>query len=395
MMGALRTAAGALLLAALAACLPPRFVPPEPQQVSTPDPAEVAYALFLVGDPGASVLEKSPVLARLQADVEWWAGRLGRDSAVSMLVLGDVVYPLGLHPPGHDAWPQDSAIVASQVRVLAGPQARRHATRGYFMAGNHDWGLEDEWEGYVRLNRLDEFLEAQRALTGVPVELVPEAGQGGPVVVDVGDHLRLLMLDTSWWLLDGGRAFQTHGDVLAAVEAAIGEAGDREVLIAAHHPFRSGGEHGGEFSFWETFGVRYLLARSGAILQDLTSLPYRELEGGLREVFRRTRPPLIFAGGHEHNLQVIRGTEPTDPVWNLVSGSVSKLSNIGPEEGLQYAAQLPGYIRLLVERDGGMTIQVEGTPPRYQKCAGSAEEVQRCMQEGIAAFSTLHSQRLR
>ena len=49
------------------------------------------------------------------------------------------------------------------------------------------------------------------------------------------------------------------------------------------------------------------------MLEDITSLPYRRLAQGLRNTFARNEPPLIFAGGHEHSLQVIEGVEPTDP----------------------------------------------------------------------------------
>src|SRR5690606_12528502 len=149
-----------------------------------------------------------------------------------------------------------------------------------------------------------------REHTGAEVALEPPAGTGGPTIVDLGDHTRLLLLDTAWWLLydqfDEGVA---RDGVLKAIELAIMEAGDREIMIAAHHPFNSAGPHGGEFDFWETFGLRYVLARSGAILQDVSSLPYRELEAGLRDIFARRGEPLVFIGGHEHSLQVIHGLE--------------------------------------------------------------------------------------
>src|SRR5690606_7365855 len=96
------------------------------------------------------------------------------------------------------------------------------------------------------------------------------------------------------------------------------------------------------FSFWETFGVRYVLFRSGAILQDISSRPYRELDSGLRSIFSRYDPPIAFIGGHEHSLQVIEGVEPTDPLYNIVSGSGSKLSSVGPVEGLVFGQTAPG-----------------------------------------------------
>lgn len=388
-------AAAALLIALEAGCAPRSPPLPTPEPVQAPDASEVERVLFLVGDPGTARWEYYPILPRLQQDIEGWTQRLERDSAVVVLFLGDIVYPLGLHPVGSDLFPHDSAIVMDQVRLLAGPFARQRQAQGYFMAGNHDWGLEEEFEGYVRLKNLDEFLDRAKAATGANVQLVPDVGTGGPYVVDFGEAIRILVLDTAWWLLAGDDLRAEHAVVLDSIRAAVRSAGDRQIVFAAHHPFKSAGPHGGGFSFWRTFGLRYLLARSGAILQDLTSEPYRQLERGLRAIFADTGPPLAFVGGHEHSLQVFRGAGPTDPAYSLVSGSASKLSRLGRGEGMLFGQSAPGYMRLIIEKDGGMNLFVEAAPDRFQRCPKGDPERARCMAEGVAAFRTIYSQRLR
>lgn len=385
-----------LLLAVLAACSARTPVLPAPEQIPAPDPSQIERVLFLVGDPGVARSAYYPILPRLQQDIEWWAERLRGDSAVTVLFLGDIVYPLGLHPPGTPQYPEDSAVVMDQVRLLAGPASRQRQAQGYFMAGNHDWGLEAEWEGFIRLKNLDDFLKRSRATTGAAVRLVPEPGTGGPYVLDLGEHVRLLILDTAWWLLDGARAARAeHPAVLRRIEAAMRSAGKRQVIFAAHHPFQSAGPHGGGFSLWEALGVRFVLARSGAILQDLTSYPYRELKAGLRSIFTRIGPPLLFVGGHEHSLQVIGGRHPSDPKFSIVSGSASKLSRIGPEKGMRFGISAPGYMRLLVHKDGRMSVFVEAVPDRFQSCPKEDPKRAQCMAEGVAAFETVHSQRIR
>ncbi len=390
-----RSALAGLLLAASGACGPAARLP-EPQRIPAPNPGEVERILFLVGDPGQAFSATAPLFPRLRRDIEEWAERLGADSAVTVLFLGDIVYPVGFHAPGTPEFPHDSAVVMSQVGVLGGPLARKHRAQGYFVAGNHDWGLQEDWNGFVRLAALDAFLEVARQATGASVRLAPEVGTGGPYVLDLGEHVRLLLLDTAWWLLDGGWDVETeHAAVLAGIEKAMESAGDREVLIAAHHPFKSAGPHGGEFSFWRTLGVRYLLARSGAILQDLTSLPYRELEKGLRAIFARTGPPMAFLAGHEHSLQIIRGVEPTDPDFSVVSGAASKTSSVAMKEGMTFGSSAPGYMRLVVENDGGLTLFVVAAPDEYRTCPPEEEARVECMARGVAAFETVHSQRLR
>lgn len=383
------------LLLASTACGRARVPGPTPDPALTLDPARIESVIFLVGDGGEARHESHPILPKLKQDIESWTERLGRDSAVTVLYLGDIVYPLGINPPESDLYPADSAVVMDQVMLVAGAQARARGVRGVFMAGNHDWGLEREWEGFVRLTGLRDFLAMAATHTGADVFLAPEAGTGGPYVLDLGRHVRLLVLDTAWWLLTGeDEEGMLHDGVLKGVEEAMLTAGDRKVIIAAHHPFRSAGPHGGEFSFWHTLGVRYLLARSGAILQDVSSLPYRELERGLRDIFSRTGPPIAFIGGHEHSLQVHYAIEPTDPTYSIVSGAASKMSSLGTTDGMQFGREAPGYMRLVVGTDGSMSLFVEASPPQYQSCPDDARRA-TCMAEGVASFQTVHAQRLR
>lgn len=386
----------ALLLVLGGGCVRPRVPGPLPESVGPPDTAAVESVIFLVGDAGEARHETHPILTRLSQDIERWAERLEADSAVTVLFLGDIVYPLGLNPPDSDLYPADSAVAMDQVLLLAGPRARARGARGYFLAGNHDWGLEKDWEGAVRLANLSNFLVMAREHTGADVALEPPAGTGGPTVLDIGEHVRMLLLDTAWWLLYGEEEDGLeHLGVLKGVEEAMLTAGDRQVMFAAHHPFVSAGPHGGEFNFWRTLGVRYLLVRSGAILQDVSSMPYRQLEGGLRDIFSRVGPPLAFLGGHEHSLQIIHGLRPTDPSYNVVSGAASKNSSVGTADGMQFGLSAPGYMRLVIMKDGSMSLFVEAAPAQYLSCPATGEAREECIREGAAAFEVVHAQRLR
>ena len=210
---------------------------------------------------------------------------------------------------------------------------------------------------------------------------------------DWGAQARFLLLDTAWWLV------ASHGEerarMLAEIDAAMAGAGERAVFLASHHPFKSAGVHAGNVSFWRTLGAEYLLARSGAIIQNLNSAPYQELESGLRAVFARRGPPLAFVAGHEHALQLLEGTEPTDPRYSLVSGSGSKSARLGGAPGLLFGVSTPGYLRLLFERGGGIVLAVVATPEEYLSCPAGEPERTACMTAGVAAFRTVYARRLR
>jgi hypothetical protein len=310
-------------------------------------------------------------------------------------MLGDNVYPLGLHPRGHPHFTSDSAVVMAQVSIVAGPQATSRHVLQYFVAGNHDVGLKQDLEGFVRLRDFEDLLTGIRAETRATSYLVPVAGTGGPYVLDWGPAVRIIFLDTAWWLLQADNAERDR--VLAAVDWAMMNAGERRVIFTAHHPLRTAGPHGGEFSFWSTLGMQYLMDRSGAILQDLRSAPYRRLERGLRAIFARHEPAFIFAGGHEHSLQVLEPDNVTDPKYTLVSGSAAKRSEVGVIDGLRYAASAYGYIKVVFEKDGDVALLMEASsvPEGELVCPAEGAEHEPCMQRGVASFSTVHSQWLR
>jgi hypothetical protein len=387
-----RAASLALLALGAAACSKPL---PElaPSQVPDPSPEQVESVIYLFGDAGYADEHRNPVLRRLRNDVEYWAGSLARDSAVAVLYLGDIVYPEGLrYTESH--YPKDSAIVQSQVNLVAGPNARRYAAAAYFMAGNHDWGnARDAQGGVQRLRNLEEFLDRRRA-EGLNVELRPDAGEPGPSVVDIGRQARLLLYDTAWWLLAQDTVPKRR--MFAETQELTRTTEGRFLIVAAHHPFQSASAHAGFVPFWKYFGLRLLLSRSGAIMQDLNSVVYRELTNQLLSAFRQ-RPPLIFAGGHDHALQIIGNDSFPEPRYSVVSGSGSKLSSVGHTEGMLYRASAPGYMRVVIHRSGRVDLFVIASPEDedFLACGGTGLALEQCMNSRAGEFTTRFGMRLK
>lgn len=366
-------------------------------EVSPAPPAEgddVESVLFFFGDPGKARYLKFPILPKLAQEVEQWSGRLEGDSSVVVVVLGDMIYPDGMHDPGDPGYATDSARIQSQIHVVRGEEARSRGARMYFVAGNHDWGLMEDRVGSRHLKNLGTFVDGAREQGGVHVDLVPDAGTGMPYVVDLGG-IRLVLLDTAWWIFDA----EPHRkqEMLDRLAEALATAGEREVIIAAHHPYETAGPHGGEATVWKSLGIRYLLARSGAMLQSLDSRIYNDLHAGLESIFARVERPLAFIGGHEHSLQVIRHDSATAPHFSLVSGSASKLTPVGWVPGMLYRRSAPGYMQLLVRQSGAIDLYIKAAPDRYILCPedSSAEmEWEVCMEEGIDSYETVFSMRL-
>lgn len=257
--------------------------------------------------------------------------------------------------------------------------------RGIFLPGNHDWdkGKADGWEG---VKRQGAHVEAR----GAPlVGFSPRDGCPGPEWVDLGRRLRLVILDTQWWLQEGPKpvdpssdcAADSESEVKTALERALGGAGERHVVVAGHHPLATGGPHGGHFSFREhvfpltdvnkalwiplpVVGSIYPLARRGGVaVQDLTSDRYRHLKEALEGVFREHRP-LVYAAGHEHTLQVLEGRS----ARNLLvsgAGTLGHTSSVRAIEGSRFASSAAGFMRLDFEENGAVRLAVLGvTAPK-------------------------------
>lgn len=381
---------GSVLVAACSGSRPPL---PEWEPVPLPPAEQVESVLLLFGDPGRSVYGRAPVIDEAAREVEEWSDRIGRDSAVAVIFLGDLVYPEGLHPPGHPDYPRDSIYVQAEIDVVDGPAAHAHHTAAYFIAGNHDWGEARGVEGARRLRNLEEFLDRARDRWDVNVRLLPTAGEPGPAIVDMGDRLRVILFDSAWWLLAGSD--ERKRDLMWGIERAMADAGDRNVVLAAHHPWQTAGPHGGQVGFWKAFGVRGFLNKTGSLLQDINSRPMRDLRVQLEHVFARVGPPLVFAAGHDHSLQVIEGVSMTDPHWTLVSGTGVKVTEVGHVAGMRFRAAKAGYMTVVTLRDGSSIVYVRGGDEEWIQCPNKHyDDAEECMAAAPAAFESLFSMRL-
>ena len=214
------------------------------------------------------------------------------------------------------------------------------------------------------------------------VVLLPGDGCPGPDVRDFNTRLRLVLLDTQWWLQPGkkpigrGSSCPQHGEaeVLDALGGALRSGGERRVVVVAHHPLASGGEHGGYFSWQDHvfplratkswlwiplpgIGSAYPFARiHGASAQDLSGTLNRRMREALSGVLEKA-PPLVYAAGHEHSLQVLQGTGAR---YLLVSGAgaFGHVTQTAWTSSTLFAAALSGYMRLDVEKSGRVRLAV-------------------------------------
>ncbi len=161
---------------------------------------------------------------------------------------------------------------------------------------------------------------------------------------------------------------RTGGDVLIALRSMLESAGDREVIVAAHHPLATGGPHGGHFTLrqhvfpltdlygWAwiplpVLGSLYPIARRNGISdQDLSGGRNRRMRQAFEAIFRE-HEPLLYAAGHDHSLQVSTATAAR---YHVVSGggNYGHTEPVRATDGTLFAASVSGFMRVDVQRDG-------------------------------------------
>lgn len=354
-----------LVLCVAVGCASNRLKIP-PVTVAPAGADSVDMTVLLVGDAGEAT-PGNPVLSALRRE----AGRNPNHTVI--VYLGDNVYPHGLSPANAPDREAEERHLLAELRP-----AVETGTRAVFIPGNHDWDHSGR-DGWNAVRRQEAFLESRS--NGL-ASYLPGGGCPGPVVEDLGETVRLIALDTQWFLHaydrpvppESGCETDTVAEVTAALTRAVAESGHRVAIVVAHHPLRSSGPHGGYFP-WEDHlfplrrvagwlwiplpfvGSLYPAARNlGISRQDVSNGTYRRMRDEL-EAALAAAPPRIYASGHDHSLQVMR----------LPSGVYYLVSGAGPSTGLnptgwrdetRFARGHPGFMRVEVSVGGAVRLGV-------------------------------------
>ena len=323
------------------------------------------YRLLLLGDGGAPKSDE-PVLKTLH---EW----ARKDAAkTSIVFLGDNMYPDGMtERRKHEA----ATRLGPQISVIKDTGAH-----GLFIPGNHDWASGDA-EGYSALLTQEKFIND--ALVGEP-NFLPSGGSPGPVAIELPKTdpvVRLIILDTQWWFHQHEKPQKLPETVIKELIALLDT--ELPVIVVGHHPLQSYGPHGGYFDWKAHFfaarvikkwlwiptpilGSAYAYTRGHLykLDQDIGSPPYNNLVAQLNRAFSARKPAhqegtplLIYASGHEHSLQVLKGDNVD---YLLISGAAAsrKVTEVSSGDNTLFAHQHTGFMAVDFFSDGKVLLQV-------------------------------------
>ena len=321
----------------------------------------VSHTLFLVGDAGEPHIKDTPFGNVLSKRIRTAGGNS------TVLFLGDNIYPSGL--PDTDALTYKTAETAlkTQVGFIQGLD-----TKGIFIPGNHDW---HHWgrKGLEYVINQQQWIDS---LKDGNITLLPGNGCPGPVQVPLNDRTVLLILDTQWFLHQWDKPRDgelcnaaTTEEVLTMVEDVFRRNPGKRIIIAAHHPLITYGEHGGIFT-WKAhifpleeitkylyvplpiLGSIYPLYRKWlGHIQDTKHPVNKGFSEALQNIMRNY-PGALYVAGHEHALQYIV----KDSTHYIVSGSASKTEYVKQKGYAVFAKDILGFAEVSIFSDGGLSL---------------------------------------
>ncbi|MEO7393507.1 MAG: metallophosphoesterase, partial [Chitinophagaceae bacterium] len=321
----------------------------------------ITQRIVLIGDAGQLTNGKHPVVDAVRKLIPL-------DKKTTVLFLGDNLYKEGLPDDQTARYEASKAVLDSQLSVADGTPSKV-----YMIPGNHDWGNGSRggFDAIIRQQLYVDFIGKAN------VKYYPEDGCPGPVQVDLGNDVTMILFDSQWWLhpydkpeIESDCPYKTKDELVTQIGDIAARNSKKLVVIACHHPFKSNGMHGGFYTFKQhifpltdmkkslyiplpVIGSIYPIARSVfGTPQDLKHPIYANMVDEISTVVKQSAPNVVFVSGHDHNLQHIK-----DSTYNyIVSGGGCKQNRTSKAKNSLYNESSPGFSILEVSKNKNVTI---------------------------------------
>ncbi len=316
--------------------------------------------ILLIGDAGKLNYGRQPVIDAALKLVPF-------DKKTIVLFLGDNLYKTGLPEDFLPGYKEAKLVLDSQINIAKGTQAKV-----IFIPGNHDW-TDGNLNGLDNVKRQEAYINL---LGNENVKYLPSDGCPGPVEYKISDKVLLVLYDSQWFIQKGEKPgiesdcpFKTTEQFYNELDDILNTNSDKLVILAAHHTLKSYGIHGGNFglkqhifpltdynpNLWiplPVIGTIYPIARGVfGTPEDLKYPAYANMISEIEKIVKGY-PNVIFAGGHEHNLQLIKDSSH----YYIVSGAGSKKTRVSKNKKVLYAAESLGFSTLEISKNKNVRI---------------------------------------
>lgn len=314
----------------------------------------IDHAVYLIGNTAGSEINEAR-MASLQEQL------LKEKYPFTLLHLGDIIDP---GQPGN--WEHALDLIFNLV------EGREHSQL-IFTPGDKDWD-NSERDGLKMVRELEKQVELRQKGSNI---FLPSRGCPGPEVVDLSPRLRLIVINTHWWLHpfdipeapDADCNNLTKEEFMESLEETIEESVGRNILIIGHHPVVSSGIYGGHMTFKThlfpladtkpgngipipVLGSFHAAFRQNVgTVRDMASENYQDFIDHMSDILSR-HPGSIYASAHDYNLQLLEYQQG----YQVISGSINENERTGDEAGKLFSSSRYGYTKLDFYNSGKIRI---------------------------------------
>lgn len=365
--------AGSWLLGACATNRPPYYATTQRdwEKNALPDTGQLAYSVFLIGDAGSPDPEE-PIIRQLGKQLH----SPEADARSTVVYLGDNIYPVGMPAENAPSRKLMESRMNTQLDILKGYHGER-----YMVPGNHDWG-QGSPDGLQR-NAYEEayvekYLQTQDSILVLGGDTyVPSDGCPGPYEARISDDLVLIAINSQWFLHQYERPYGPNNycdvanedDFFNQLDDLLAKHRGEHVILVAHHPLVSAGIHGGYFTLADhlfplsivfkyaflplpIIGSVYPFSRKyGGVTQDISHPQYQAYKNGMEALFKKY-PNIVYAAGHEHNLQYQEGPG----YHHIISGAGCKTQHVRDDYG-DFNYKHKGFARVNYYKSGDVWVE--------------------------------------
>lgn len=334
------------------------------------NPSAISHSIFLIGDVGVNLKnDTNPTLQLLNQHLS------NADINSSVLFLGNNVGHNGMASKSHEKErEQDERILDAQLEIL-----KDYKGNVIFIPGNKDW----KNYGLKGIKRQEKYIEKKLNKSIDDDDLwknnfLPDHGCPGPEVVEINDKLVIIVIDSHWWLMDwddnpnlnSGCEVKSRETFELLLAATIKDHKNKNIVFASHHPFKSNGPHGGNFSLKNhlfpfttasdnayiplpVIGTGYLFLRQAGIFkQDISNSHYQEFKRMVMKV-ALGNGEIIFASGHDNSLQYHKDKRH----HYIVSGAGSNNTVAKKKRDALFAYDNQGFSKIDFYEDGSSWVE--------------------------------------
>ena len=334
----------------MASCLTQK--PYQAQDTPTQTPTgELQYSIFLVGETYKEQDNSAPALQVLQKQIQ----QAGEEGVA--LYMGNNGTKRGLPD---DRFKQRRAVAeASLSKKFA--WMKDFDGKIVMIPGYNDWDAGGP-HGYANVLNQEEFVEELLEKGNV---FLPDNACPGPVEVELGPDLVLIVLNTQWWLHEWDKPREEsecdlieEDDFLVHLEDVLKRNAHKKIILAGHHPMYSNGLHGGYFpaiNHWmpPLLGALYVgYRKSIGNRKDLANRRYKAMRSAVLKVCADI-PNLIYVSGLENSLQHHQqGNQ-----HFIISGSLDGATGVAAGNNAQFTYGATGFGKINIYGNGEVWLE--------------------------------------